>query len=135
MTRMIRSTLALAAVGTLAVAGVAEAKTYKINAKTVGKQVGVKLTAKITDPVLGKCTMTGKLVIPDTQQVWKCKGGTIRLTGHGTTGAENNAKGTWKVTGGTGKFKGAKGSATLSGATTAEDPARALYTITGTLTY
>jgi hypothetical protein len=115
MTRRIRSTIALAAVGSLALAGVAEAKTYKVNAKTVGKQVGVKLSAKITDPVLGKCTMTGKLVIPDTQQVWKCKGGTFKLTGHGTTGADNDAKGTWKVTGGTGKFKGAKGSGTFAG--------------------
>jgi len=115
MTRRIRSTIALAAVGSLALAGVAEAKTYKVNAKTVGKQVGVKLTAKITDPVLGKCTMTGKLVIPDTQQVWKCKGGTIKLIGHGTTGAANDAKGTWKATGGTGKFKGAKGKGTFAG--------------------
>ena len=115
MTRRIRSTVALAAVASLALTGVAEAKTYKINAKTVGKQVGVKLSAKITDPVLGKCTMTGKLVIPDTQQVWKCKGGTFKLTGHGTTGAANDAKGTWKVTGGTGKFKGATGKGTFAG--------------------
>ncbi|WCB93296.1 hypothetical protein DSM104299_02008 [Baekduia alba] len=115
MTRRIRSTIVLAAVGSLALAGVAEAKTYKINAKTVGKQVGVKLSANITDPVLGKCTMTGKLVIPDTQQVWKCKGGTFRLIGHGTTGAANDAKGTWKVTGGTGKFKGASGKGTFAG--------------------
>jgi hypothetical protein len=115
MTRRIRSTIVLAAVGSLALAGVAEAKTYKINAKTVGKQVGVKLSAKITDPVLGKCTMTGKLVIPDTQQVWKCKGGTFKLIGHGTTGAANDAKGTWKVTGGTGKFKGASGKGTFAG--------------------
>ncbi|HWH95443.1 MAG TPA: hypothetical protein VNT03_16395, partial [Baekduia sp.] len=71
MTRKIRSTIVLAAVGSLALAGVAEAKTYKINAKTVGTQTGVNLTAKITDPVLGKCTMTGKLVIPDTQQMWQ----------------------------------------------------------------
>jgi hypothetical protein len=115
MTRRIRSTLVLTAVASLALTGVAEAKTYKINARTVGKQVGVKLSARITDPVLGRCTMTGRLVIPDTQQVWKCKGGTIKLTGHGTTGADNDAKGTWKVTGGTGKFKGASGKGTFAG--------------------
>lgn len=115
MTRRIRTTLALTAVAGLALTGVAEAKTYKMNARSVGKQVGVKLSAKITDPVLGRCTMTGKLVIPDTQQVWKCKGGTFRLTGHGTTGASDDAKGTWKVSGGTGKFKGAKGSGTFAG--------------------
>jgi hypothetical protein len=115
MTRRIRTTLALTAVASLALTGVAEAKTYKMNAKSVGKQVGVKLSARITDPVLGRCTMTGRLVIPDTQQVWKCKGGTFRLTGHGTTGADNDAKGTWTVTGGTGKFKGAKGKGTFAG--------------------
>jgi lipopolysaccharide export system protein LptA len=65
--------------------------------------------------------------------------GSIRVTGTDT--AAQNPDGTFTFTGkltvksGTGKFKGAKGSATLSGATTAEDPARALYTITGTLTY
>ena len=61
--------------------------------------------------------MTGKLVIPDTQQTWKCKGGSFKLVGHGTTGAANDAKGTWKIMkgSGTGKYKGISGKGTFSG--------------------
>jgi hypothetical protein len=113
--RKIRSTLIAAGVAALALPSVAEAKTWKVNASFSGGQSGTRLTAKITDKSLGSCTMKGTLVIPDTKQVWKCKGGTIKLTGHGTTGAANDAKGTWKVTGGTGKFKGAKGGGTFAG--------------------
>jgi hypothetical protein len=115
MFRRSRSILVVAGVAALAIPGVAEAKTYKINATFSGSQTGTALKANISDAALGKCTMTGKLVIPKTQQTWKCKGGTLKMTGTGTTGAADNARGTWKVTGGTGKFKGAKGSGTFAG--------------------
>ncbi len=62
--------------------------------------------------------MTGKLVIPDTQQTWKCGSkGSFKLVGHGTTGAANDAKGTWKIVKGSGKgkYKGITGSGTFSG--------------------
>jgi hypothetical protein len=63
------------------------------------------------------------------------------ITASGTNTAAQNPDGTLAITGkmtvksGTGTFKGAKGSATVSGTTTKEDPARALYTLAGTLTY
>jgi hypothetical protein len=65
--------------------------------------------------------------------------GSISTTGTNT--AAQNPDGTFTftgkltVTGGTGKFKGAKGSGTLSGATTTDDPSRSIDKITGTLTY
>ena len=43
--------------------------------------------------------------------------------------------GTAKVTGGTGKFKGAKGRLTLKGSATAQDPAYQTYSVTGSVTY
>jgi hypothetical protein len=113
--RKTRTIAAVAGAAVLALPGIAEAKTYKVNASFSGSQNGTALTAKIRDKSLGKCTMKGKLVIPKTQQTWTCKGGKIRITGTGTTGASNDAKGTWKVTGGTGKFKGAKGGGTFAG--------------------
>jgi hypothetical protein len=63
------------------------------------------------------------------------------INASGTNTAVQNPDGTFSFTGkltikgGTGAFKGAKGSATLAGATTKDDPARAVYTVTGTLTY
>ncbi len=107
-------------------ASIASAKTYQVNPTVAGEQVGAALDATITDPPLGKCPMTGKLVIPDTLQIWTCNGGTIKITGPGTTGAANNAKGTWKITGGTRKFKSAKGGGTFAGLlSTASSPTRA----------
>jgi hypothetical protein len=118
--RITRKVTALAAVCSLATAaliapGIAGAKTHKVSMNFAGGQQGTALTATITKTPMGKCTMKGTLVIPDTKQVWTCKGGTIKMTGHGTTGASNDAKGTWKITGGTKKFKKVKGKGTFSG--------------------
>ena len=82
-----------------------------------GGQTGVNLHSTYKGKPFGTCKMTGKLVIPDTQQTWKCKGGSFKLVGHGTTGAANDAKGTWKITKGSGKgkYKGISGKGTFSG--------------------
>ncbi len=115
MHRTIRSGVALLALTAVAaLPAAASAKTQKVTIKSVGGQDGIKLTAKMTGS-LGSCTMKGQLIIPDTHQVWTCKGGTLKVTGHGTTGAADDSKGTWKVTGGTGRFKGAGGGGTFSG--------------------
>ena len=81
-----------------------------------GGQTGVNLQSTYKGTPFGTCKMTGKLVIPDTQQTWKCKGGSFKLVGHGTTGAANDAKGTWKITkgSGTGKYKGITGKGTFA---------------------
>ena len=115
MSRKTRTILAVAGAAALALPGVAEAKTWKVNAKSVGSQTGTALKATITDKSLGTCKMTGKLVIPNTNQTWKCKGGSLKVVGTGTTCAADNARGTWKVKGGTGKFKGAKGGGSFAG--------------------
>jgi len=118
--RSIRKATALAAVCALGIAalvapGIASAKTHKVSMNFAGGQKGTALFATITRTPMGTCKMKGTLVIPDTKQVWTCKGGTIRMTGHGLTGAANDARGTWKITGGTGKFKKVKGKGTFSG--------------------
>ncbi|UGS35596.1 hypothetical protein [Capillimicrobium parvum] len=119
MPRNIRKIAALAAVCSLGAAAIAApsamAKTHKVSMNFAGGQKGTALTATITHTPMGPCKMKGTLVIPDTKQVWTCKGGTIKMTGHGTTGAANDAKGTWTITGGTRKFKKVKGKGTFSG--------------------
>jgi hypothetical protein len=112
-----RAALALAVVAALAaIPALALAKSYSVNLLfKAGPPKGTSISAKISGQPLGKCTMKGTLTIPDTKQVWTCKGGTIKVKGHGTTGAANHAKGTWKVTGGTRKFSGIKGGGTFDG--------------------
>ena len=116
----IRTRRIAAAVGVavLAVSTAAQAaSSHKVNMLGKGSQSGVALKSTYTGKPFGTCKMTGKLVIPDTQQTWKCKGGSFKVVGHGTTGAANDAKGTWKITkgSGTGKYKGISGNGTFSG--------------------
>ena len=117
MNRKVLVVGALAAFAGSAVVGpsVASAKSYKMNMKVTKAytQVGDKIRADYNGKPFGKCKMTGKLVIPNTQQTWKCKGGTVKLVAKGKVAAV--VTGTWKITGGTGKFKGAKGSGKFSG--------------------
>ena len=116
MTGKFRSIAVLVAVLALAFAATAQAKSYKLHMNAYGgHQVGIALTGKYKGTPFGNCTMKGTLVIPDTKQTWYCKGGTVKLTAHSTTGASNNVKGTWKISGGSGKFKHARGSGTFSG--------------------
>jgi len=110
---LLTALVAVAAAGLMA--STASAKSYRVNLSFAGGQVGTALHATIKGAPLGTCHMKGTLVIPKTIQVWTCKGGTIKITGTGTTGAANNAKGTWKITGGTGKFKKIKGGGTFAG--------------------
>jgi hypothetical protein len=82
----------------------ASAKTYKVTMK-VTKAVP-QIGAVYGGSPFGTCTMTGKLILPKSLQVWKCKGGSIHVTAVGTSGASNDAKGTWTLSKGTGKYKG-----------------------------
>jgi hypothetical protein len=115
--RSISKVAVVAAVAALGITGAAEAKAknHKVNFIGHGTQTGVDLKSTYKGKPFGTCKMTGKLVIPNTEQTVKCKGGSFSLTGHGTTGAANDSKGTWKITSGTGKYKGIKGSGTFSG--------------------
>jgi hypothetical protein len=123
--------LSAVSLGALVGPSVASAKTYSVSLKFVGgPQRGDNISAKVSGKPLGSCTMKGKLVIPKTNQTWKCKGGTIKIVGTGTTGAADNSKGTWKATGGTGKFKGIKGSGSFAGRLST-----AKFTYKGKLTY
>lgn len=117
MTRKTRSIAVLTAVAALGFTGAAQAKTYKVRVVGHGTQTGVNLKSTYKGKPFGTCKMTGKLVIPNTTQRWRCKGGAFTVIGHGTTGAANNAKGTWKIKkgSGTGKYKGITGKGTFSG--------------------
>ncbi|HKR99562.1 MAG TPA: DUF3224 domain-containing protein [Candidatus Dormibacteraeota bacterium] len=91
---------------------------HNVNMLGHGGQNGIKLHATYKGSPFGTCKMTGTLVIPNTQQTWKCGNkGSFKLVGHGTTGAANDAKGTWKIVRGSGKgkYKGISGKGTFAG--------------------
>jgi hypothetical protein len=113
--RRVAAVVGVAALSLTAVAQAASTHTVKMLGK--GGQTGIDLHSTYKGKPFGTCKMTGKLVIPDTQQTWKCKGGSFKLVGHGTTGAAEDAKGTWKITKGSGKgkYKGIRGKGTFSG--------------------
>jgi hypothetical protein len=117
--RSITKVAVVATVAALGITGAAEAKTktYKVNVIGHGSNTGVDLKSTYKGTPFGTCQMTGKLVIPRTQQTWKCKGGSFELTGFGTTGAANDSKGTWAIKkgSGTGKYKNISGKGTFSG--------------------
>ena len=95
-TRLIAAVVGVAVLGIST--GAQAASSHKVNMLGKGGQTGVNLKSTYKGKPFGTCKMTGKLVIPNTQQTWKCKGGSFKLVGHGTTGAANDAKGTWKIT-------------------------------------
>ena len=90
---------------------------HKVNMLGHGGTSGVKVHSTYKGSPFGTCKMTGKLVIPNTTQHWKCTHGSFTLIGHGTTGAANDAKGTWKIVKGSGKgkYKGITGKGTFAG--------------------
>jgi uncharacterized protein DUF3224 len=115
--RKITTLAAMTSVAALALTGVAEARSHRVHMIGHGGQTGVKLHSTYKGSPFGTCKMTGTLVIPNTQQTWRCRGGSFRLVGHGTTGAANNAKGTWRIVRGSGrgKYRHISGSGTFSG--------------------
>ena len=115
MSPMTRSIAAVGAVTALALAGVAEAATYNVDIVAKHSKVsGIKLSGTFKGQPFGTCPWKGKLLIPDTTQKLTCKDGTVSLRSHATR-LTDNTKGTWKFTGGTGKFKGIKGGGTFTG--------------------
>jgi hypothetical protein len=94
-------------------AGVASSK---LVVKSTGVQKGTAISGKIIGGTIGRGTYTGKVTNggSGSRITWKVKGGTLKVTtAAGIVGRA--VKGTFKVTGGTGKFKGAKGSGKLNG--------------------
>jgi hypothetical protein len=94
------------------------ANTYRINYTVAKGKVPTNLlhqTGKLYGRPFGRATFTGKTEVPITTYVWSFRRGKldIRFDGtlHGIT-----ASGPWKVTGGTGEFRHARGSGTASGA-------------------
>jgi hypothetical protein len=115
----------------LVVPAVASAKTYKVKlTNTSHSGASTKLTGTVKGAPLGTCKYTGTLTIPNTTQVWRCHGGKIYVSSHGTSGVSNNARGTWKVTKGTGRYKHIKGGGTLKGLLST-----GTYTYKGTLKF
>lgn len=78
-------------------------------------QKGTHICGTYGGSPFGKCVMTGTLVIPKSTQTWKCAKGKITVKAVGTTGAANDAAGTWKMVGGTGKYKHIRGSGKFHG--------------------
>jgi hypothetical protein len=96
-------------------------KTYTVKWHGVGnsKTTGNKVVGKMTGKPFGTCTQNGTVVVPQLKFVMHCKKGTVKgaftITSPLTS---NNVKAKWKITGGTGKYKGAKGSGTMKGTVT-----------------
>jgi hypothetical protein len=115
--------LLLCALCALLVAGIvagsagAKAKSHNVHMKITKAcpQKGTKICGTYGGSPFGTCKMTGTLVIPKSTQTWKCPKGKITVKAVGTSGASNDAKGTWKMTGGTKKYKHIRGSGTFSG--------------------
>jgi hypothetical protein len=97
--------------------------------KSTGVQKGTAISGKIVGGTIGKGTYAGKVINGGSGSTltWKVKGGSLKVTtAAGIVGRA--VKGTFRVTGGTGKFKGAKGSGKLNG-----DLNTGLFTFTGKL--
>jgi hypothetical protein len=91
-------------------------KTYKVNTKAVGpaKVAGDTITGKLKGKPFGTCKQVNKIVAPNLFFKWTCKKGTVKGKIHVTTPlGQDDVKATVKWTGGTGKYKGAKGSGKL----------------------
>ena len=94
------------------------AKTYNFNyyvAKGPIPKNLLKQTGKLVGSPFGKGTFTASTEVPVTKYVWKFKAGALDVTFNSTLKGVI-ASGPWKVTGGTGKFKHAKGSGSGTGA-------------------
>ena len=117
MIRKFRIVAALVCVAAAVPAVALAASSHSVKMVGHGGQNGIKLFSTYKGKPFGTCHMTGTLVIPTTHQTWKCKGGSFKLNGFGTTGAANDAAGTWKILrgSGTGKFKGITGHGTFKG--------------------
>jgi hypothetical protein len=90
---------------------------------------------RISGRPLGTGTGTGGLTISRTtgrlDVTWRVKGGTVRITSNAQPRGAN-VSGTWKVVGGTGKFRRVRGGGRMNGQV-AKMPARVRFT--GTITY
>jgi hypothetical protein len=107
---------ALLAVGFVGTAA-AKKKSRNVNMKITKAcpQKGTKICGTYGGSPFGTCKMTGTLVIPKSTQTWKCSKGNITVKAVGTSGAANDAKGTWTMTKGTRKYKGISGKGNFSG--------------------
>jgi hypothetical protein len=121
---------ALLAVGFVGIS--AAATSHKVNMKITNPcpQKGTHICGTYAGKPFGTCKMTGTLVIPKSTQTWKCSKGKITVKAVGTTGAANDAAGTWKMTGGTGKYKHIKGSGKFHGKLST-----GIFTYRGTVRY
>jgi hypothetical protein len=117
--------LALAAATFALVVTSALAKTERFTLTGTAKlENGNHLVNVACSGTFGKCKVAGTVEPPDETIVWTLKGGKLKATSVSTTGAANHSEGTFKIVGGTGKFKHAKGKGTYAG-----------FLSTGTFTY
>ena len=118
MSRFTRNTLAMAmiaaAIGVSAAPALAKTERFTIGGKAT-ETASAKLVGLTCHSTLGKCSVAGSIAPPDTYLVWKLRGGTIKATAVSQTGLANNSHGTFKITGGTRKYRHASGHGTFKG--------------------
>ena len=142
MHRLDRQLAAGALAATLALAALVAPQIASATTKTKVIKVNVTLktgappsspTAPVSGTLVGTPTgsYNGAVVPPDTKYVWKLTGGTIKITFAGTVSGAT-VSGPWHVTGGTGKYKHAKGSGTETGGISAGG---APFKMKGTIKY
>ncbi len=87
------------------------------SSKTVNTTVKVKGLPNFTGTVSGKPygsgKVKGKIDLPNLTATLTYKGGSVRI--RGTVSDASPIKGTWRTTGGTGKYRNVKGSGSFSG--------------------
>jgi hypothetical protein len=107
---------AAVAVGALATPGMGSAgKSYKVKFTLVGKLSGTNtVKGKVTADPWGKGRYVSKVDFPTATYTLKFKKGKIKFKEHGKLEG-TIGKSTWKITGGTGKFKGISGRGTGGG--------------------
>jgi hypothetical protein len=79
------------------------------------KPNGVHLSGTVSGSPFGTCPYTGHLIIPTVTENWHCKGGTVTIAVKASTGAQNNAAGSWTISYGTGKYRHVHGHGTFTG--------------------
>lgn len=100
--------VAIAGSSFLATAGFAKSS-KRVSITVQAKQKGTSISGRISG-TLGSGTQVGKATSATAVSlVWHLKGGTISVAADGKLSGGTKASGTWKIVGGTGKFKGISG--------------------------
>lgn len=106
--------LTTAAVGLIAASPALASKRYNVDVTATAKLAGTSgLSVTMAGKPIGTCSGTAKIVSDGARFNAKCKHGRLRVKV--TYSKSSQAKGTWRVLSGTGRYKNASGSGRYTG--------------------